>query len=210
MIEPLDTHHIKLLPVKLQEKMFGHDDRYLFARLGVHGDGTCFFHSLCAALNMENYLFADTATQQQIGHRYRNRFTAHITPEKWSQFQRDNGVTGGVSVEQLKEQFRDDTRWADETMIKLVSDVMELNILFIDTDNQKLYCGVRGEKDEPLIVILWVNHSHFEPMLRVLDADLKTNKIQAQFQFSLFNRADKEVVDIMMSNYSAQCPHDKV
>jgi hypothetical protein len=210
MVEPLDNQEAKPLPVRLEEKMFGQDDRFLFGRLGVHGDGTCFFHSLCAALNEERYLYRDSPTQQDIGHRFRSKFTQNITPERWDTFKRENKVQNAVTIDKLVTQFHDDQHWADETMIKLVSDVLELNILFIDMDKSKMYCGVRGEKDEPLIVILWVNHSHFEPMFRILDEDIQSHKLLTQFKFSLFDKQDKEVVDIMMSNYNAQCPHDAV
>lgn len=205
MIQSLDNNHFKLLPTSLQEKLFGNDARFLFGRFGVHGDGTCFFHSLCAALNHQKYLFHDSATQQALGHEYRRNFTALITPERLAQFQREQNVKESLDLEKLKRQFKDDKTWADETMIKLVSDVLSLNILFIDTDKNKLYCGVRGEKDEPLIVILWVNHAHFEPMCRVMGVQPEQKQVKAQFQFSLFKPQDQEVVEIMMSNYNAQC-----
>jgi len=205
MIQPIDNNHFKLLPPSLQQKLFGSDARFLFGRIGVHGDGTCFFHSLCAALHPTEYLSQSSSAQQLMGHEYRRNFTALITPERIAQFQKEHSVKEPLDVEKLKRQFQDDKTWADETMIKLVSDVLSLNIIFIDTDKNKLYCGVRGEKDEPLIVILWVNHAHFEPMCRVFSVRVETKQVEAQFQFSLFKPRDQEVVEMMMSNYSAQC-----
>lgn len=205
MIQPIDNGEFKPLPVRLQQKMFGEDPRFLFGRLGVHGDGTCFFHSLCAALDHNDYLDRDSQSQQELGHQYRSDFTTHITPERLHKFKAKHNIKETLSVEELKQKFHDDKHWADETMIKLVSDVLKCNILFIDTDKNRIYCGVRGEKDEPLIVILWVNHSHFEPMCRVFDEQLDARKVKVQFKFSLFDPADQEVVQMMMSNYDAQC-----
>ena len=46
--------HVKEIDKNLYCKwMSGHGT---FARMGVQGDGSCFFHSVCALLNKKNYL----------------------------------------------------------------------------------------------------------------------------------------------------------
>lgn len=203
-MQPLDTGDVRCVPESLQTKLFGRDPRFLFARMGVHGDGTCFFHSLCAALNHKQYLSQPARVQQQLGHQYRSEFRDNVTPERWDKFVTKYGIQGGLTVDKVKRHFHDNKHWADETMIKFVSYVLKKNILFIDTTAQKLYCGVRGHKDEPLVIILWLQHSHFEPMFRVVGLEGKV--LKSQFEFRLFNNPkDREVVDRIMSSYEAQC-----
>ena len=205
MLPPLDTGVIRCLPASMMHTFFEGDKRFLFGRMGVHGDGTCFFHSLCAALNYKNYLSQPARVQQQLGHEYRSQFRQHVTPERWSKFVNKFNIGGGLSVDTVKKHFHDNKHWADETMIKFVSHVLKMNIIFIDTYKNKIYCGVRGHKDEPLVIILWVQHSHFEPVMRILNHHAKQHTVDAQFQFSLFNPSDREVVDGVMSSYAAQC-----
>lgn len=202
-LDALNNTEVRCLPEALQEEMFGQDNRFLFGRLGVHGDGTCFFHSLCAALNTDDYLHRTQKEQQQIGHDYRCDFTKYITEERWDKFKRKRDVQDSLSLDEVKEHFCNNKHWADETMIKFVSDVLKLNIIFIDTDKYKVYCGVRGHKLEPLVVVLWINKSHFEPMFRILDHRLDNKELQVQFKFNISK--DKDVIDLLMSTYSMQC-----
>lgn len=202
-LEPLNNQEVRCLPEALQEEMFGQDDRFLFGRLGVHGDGTCFFHSLCAALNIDDYLHRGHREQQQIGHDYRCDFTKYVTQERWDKFKRKRDVQDSLSLEEVKEHFCNNKHWADETMIKFVSDTLKLNIIFIDTNKYKVYCGVRGHKHEPLVVVLWLDHSHFEPMFRILNEELDKQALQVQFKFDMLK--DKDVIDTLMSTYNMQC-----
>lgn len=202
-LDPLRTHEVRLLPDSLHVKMFGAGNNLLFGRMGVHGDGTCFFHSLCAALNKDDYLTSTSKVQQQIGHHFRCDFNNYITQAKWDKFKAKHSVKSDWDLQELQRRFCDDKHWADETMIKLVSDTLKLNLIFIDTATSKIYCGVRGHKREPLIVILWIDHSHFEPMFRVIDEELDAKKLQVQFVYDL--DSDKDVVNSILSSYSFQC-----
>lgn len=200
----LDPQEVELLPKALQTKYFaGCDDDVLFARYGVHGDGTCFFHSLCAARNTANYLQLSCEDQQAVGQRFRCKFTDHITPERWSRFLKLRNISDAVSADEARANFCDSKFWADETMIKYVSEVLKVNLMFIDVATGKIYCGVRGRDDEPLVIILWIDHSHFEPVFCVRGAALSSNKLAAQFAFDM--RTDADVVRAIFKNYEAQC-----
>ena len=171
-----------------------------FVRYGTHGDGTCFFHSVCAARNEENYLNAPPHEQKRIGRQYRANFTQHITDAKWHKFCRDNGFDN-MSAEQARKDFRNSKHWANQAMIQFVADTMKLNLLFVDTEKSKMYCGVHGGPHEPLIIILWVMHMHFEPVGAVRAVgDARTG---VQFVFDPVQ--DKDIVGYIMNNYSGQC-----
>lgn len=207
-IESLQVQEVQLLPRELQARYFASCPDLLFGHYGVHGDGTCFFHSLCAATNKRNYLHKPSAEQQQIGHKFRCAFTDHLTDERWDRFLKLRGLDGGnaVNAKEVRKQFCSSKTWADEVMIKYVSDVMKLNLIFIDTQTGQIYCGVRGKSNEPLIIILWIDHSHFEPLFCIRDANMDDNRLAVQFAFD--EKADENVVNAIMQNYQAQCAAD--
>lgn len=204
-IQSLQVQEVQLLPRELQARYFSSCPNLLFGHYGVHGDGTCFFHSLCAATNKRDYLHQSSEQQQQIGHKFRCAFTDHLTDERWDRFLKLRGMDGGgaVSGAQARKQFCSSKTWADEVMIKYVSDVMKLNLIFIDTQTGQIYCGVRGKTSEPLIIILWIDHSHFEPLFCIRDANLDEDKLAVQFEFDA--TTDENVVNAIMQNYQAQC-----
>lgn len=171
-----------------------------FVRLGTHGDGTCFFHSICAAQNHKNYLTQDVAEQKRIGREYRCAFSKQITDTRWDAFANTNGFTE-MSADQARRNFCTSTTWANQAMITFVSQVMRLNILFIDTEGSKMYCGVHGGSDEPMIVVLWVEHAHFEPVGAV--RGLQSDKTAVQFVFDPV--MDASIVDHVVNMYKAQC-----
>lgn len=180
-------------------------DRYFpqhipFLRYGTHGDGTCFFHSVCAAHNEQGYLQTTASEQKRIGRQYRRDFTKHVTDSKWNSFCDANNIDD-ITPEQARRNFRNSRHWANQGMIQFVADTLKLNILFIDTNKSKLYCGVHGDSKEPLIVILWVQQAHFEPVgaCRAVDGQ----KTGVQFMFDPVK--DAAVVDHIMNKYKGQC-----
>lgn len=200
----LDPQEVQLLPASIQKTYFaGCDNGALFARYGVHGDGSCFFHSLCAGRNTKNYLQLSAAEQQKVGQQFRCKFTQHITDERWNKFKRKHRVTDKVDAKTARKNFCDSKFWADETMIKFVSEVLKLNLIFIDTSTGKIYCGVRGREDEPLILILWIDHSHFEPVFCVRGAAVERQLLGGQFAFHMNDNRD--VVKSILKNYEGQC-----
>jgi hypothetical protein len=204
-MEALDPNSVTLLPPDLREMYFGRTDA-LFGRYGVPGDGTCFFHSLCAARNTNDFLQVPVSEQKRIGHRFRCAFTDHLTDVRWGRFMKNRGFRGGINADTAREQFCDSKHWADETMICYVSDVCKMNLVFIDATTGKIYCGVRGKLTEPLIVIMWINQSHFEPVVQIKELDAATRKLGVQFVFD--SKDDSEIVDAIMNNYRAQCSAD--
>ncbi len=172
-----------------------------FVRYGTHGDGTCFFHSVCAALNEQDYLSATQAEQKRIGRKYRCEFTKHITDEAWAAFAPLNDDGTLLTAEMARRNFCNSRHWANQPMITFVSKILKLNLLFIDTTKSKLYCGVHGKDTEPMIVILWVNGSHFEP----IGACRKIEKERTCVQFKFDPTKDAAIVDFVVNKYKGQC-----
>jgi hypothetical protein len=170
-----------------------------FVRYGTHGDGTCFFHSVCAARNEQGYLHTTAAEQKRIGRQYRRDFTRHITDARWTEFAGRHGLD--ISPAQIRRDFRNSRHWANQGMIQFVADVMKLNIMFVDTSTSKMYCGVHGGASEPLIMILWVKRMHFEPVGAC--RGVTPDKTGVQFVFD--PRADADIVDQLMNKYNGQC-----
>ena len=187
---------LSMLPASVQ-KYFPKD--VPFVRYGTHGDGTCFFHSVCAARNEQGYLAATPAEQKRIGRAYRCNFSKQLTDEVWNEFAATQGVK--TTPEQARKDFCNSKHWANQEMIQFVSDKLGLNILFIDTDSSKLYCGVRGGSTEPLMTILWVKHAHFEPV----GAVRKVRGVETGMQFMFDPVRDADVTDHIMNAYQGQC-----
>jgi len=198
-LEPLNQKQVRLLPVTMQHEYFSGDRS--FARYGVAGDGTCFFHSVCAARNTKNYLTASINDQQKTGRKFRCAFTDHLTDQRWARFLKQRKIESSVDAAEARDHFCNNKHWADETMIRYVSDVLKMNIVFIDADTGQIYCGVRGHKKEPLVIVMWINRSHFEPVARIRGVGDKEVGIQLVFDPD----DDADVVDGIMRHYQAQC-----
>lgn len=206
-VKPLHVKECELLSDELVSLYFpAFPGRVLFARYGVHGDGSCFFHSLCAAVD-PTYVQADASTQARMGHTYRKQFKKYLTDERWNQFVQRHKITTELTAGKVRSSFGDSTVWADEIMIRFVSSALKMNIVFIDTNNSAIYCGVHGRDDEPLVVVMWIDRSHFEPLCVIKGVQgNKCESVDAQFLFH--PQRDKDVVDAVLHNYQAQCSVD--
>lgn len=135
-----------------------------WVRTGVHGDGSCFFHSLATALN------ACQPTDKACGHRFRTEeLQGLLTREKWNLFWKKKGFEDSIpSFEKAKTtmpKISGRGAWAYDALIVFCLEEAGYNYIFFDAREGNPFCGVFGElKEKPTIVILWVNASHFEPM----------------------------------------------
>lgn len=143
---------------------------------GVHGKGNCFFDSIACALNCKNYQHTTfLPRREEIGKALRASIQKHLEnlgPAGWAgfwnrrkgQFRTSTGVI--PSYEKVLEQVRDPTKWAEAPLIVYTMAKLDLNHLFFDQSTQSLYCGVAdfSRQNRPLIIILWVDNQHFEPV----------------------------------------------
>lgn len=183
-----------------------------FARYGVHGEGSCAFHSLCVVLNHMDYVHLPDAKQKEVAYAFRCSFGKKLTAEKLRQIGKK--VKGGKSPQNLaemQENLCNPKIWADETIIRWVAESLDMNLIFLDLDKKVMYCGVHHddavnnvEKMPPTAIILWVNHSHFEPLCVLHQVDKHTSKLQAMFDPST-NERDAKIVRCLMKKYKMQC-----
>jgi hypothetical protein len=179
-------------------------------RYGVLGDGSCFFHSVCAIVNRNNYLHVSEANQKKIGRLLRKQIAELITPTVWETFKKQHRFDSFMREKQhmtyatLQNNFLNPRTWADQVMITLVSELLHVNIIFIDELNHQVYCGVHGKTNEPMLVVAWIDHSHFEPVGMV--SSETEDAVQLQFLFlPEHDEKDREIVDHVMNRYGLQC-----
>jgi len=137
-------------------------------RGGTHGDGTCFFHSVAYATNVDGYVGSNLPRRQQIGQKFRCDFQASMSQKTWDSIANKNPENLNRSFDDVKASFCVASEWAEESMIKYTSIHLGLNVIFVDLSGRSFYCKVHGDpKTQPSVIVLWVNRVHFEPVLLV-------------------------------------------
>jgi hypothetical protein len=199
-LKPLDVEELSFLPRSYSKYFQIPGSPVLVGRRGVHGDGSCFFHAVCVALNTQNYLHVSQAKQKHIGHVFRCNFNNHVTKRRWQTFLKRHDVSTKVTFKELRQNFCTNHFWADEMMIKLVSDVLRLDLIFINGNTGEIHCGVHGKKKDPMIVILWIKESHFEPVFCIRDTG---GSVKVQFMFLW--ETDRDIISSVLNNYRSQC-----
>ena len=203
----LPPHTCISLSKKICLKYFNNEPMY---RIGVPGDGSCFFHSLCAALNIEDYLSKCVKKQHEIGHRFRCGFTKNISIEDWSQFCNKSGLEStnacSSTLKELKNRFCNHKVWADQPVIQYTMDKLGINIIFIDERMHKLFCGVNGSSPntQPTIIIMWVDRRHFEPLAR-LSGYRDNNIVGMQMLFDPSDKKDNIITIDFVNKYKDEC-----
>ena len=202
--QPLSAHRVRALPREVATRLFGGEAgrAHTFARYGVHGKGTCFFHSVCAATDYDGYLGRSKEEQLAIGRKFRCDFTAHLTQRRWDACVKRHGLEAGDAGE-MRRRFCENGTWADETMIRYVSERLNINIVFVDVAGKsRMYCGVHGKPGQPTLAVLWVDRAHFEPLAVIRPG---AEKGKTRLQFLLDARKDADLVGALMRTYSSQC-----
>jgi hypothetical protein len=180
-----------------------------FGRMGVQGDGSCFFHSVCALKNYKDYLFLSASKQKEVAYDFRCEFAKNFSEAEYKRFSKQS--SSPKSYRQEKDGFCSPKVWADEVMIRHASQVLDINLIFLDISKNAAYCGVHGESTlmelkagssefkQDMGIIAWVNKSHFEPIVRIDDE--KTGLITTLFH----HKEDKEFIKHVMSIYERGC-----
>ena len=196
------------VPEPLQSTFF--DDS--FRRFGVHDDGSCFFHTVCCALNTSNCLSKSAASRQRIGHQFRRMMQHQLTQENWDTIWKkrkvqDRGMLPNIT--KVRSMLSNTKTWADVYMIFLTMDFADLNLIFFDATSDQIYCGVRGVNaaKQRTLLILWINHAHFEPIVRVSGDGRNTEDLTF-----LFDARDPFVTGLMERYHQELCPgkHDDI
>jgi hypothetical protein len=206
-LKPARTGKVVVLPPELSRHWFG--DTGTYARRGVEGDGSCFFHSVCFALNLHSYATADREQQKDIAYKFRCWFS-----KKYAEKEAD------LRLPPTDRDFCNPRHWADETMIRLASAVLNANIMFLDTSSGRMYCGVHGPATmlaatrgdlgsvpQATMVIAWVEHSHFEPVVRVYPNRRNTRATTTRIRtlFTPSNAQDARMIQHLVNRYMSAC-----
>jgi len=145
-------------------------------RVGVHGEGTCFFHTIRAAIDAQSYLERNTIEQRKIGQKFRRSLIARVD-STWLPFWKSKNWPAEKipSIEKTKKDLADVHEWADTfTIIWTVQHILKLNIIVFNITDGRIFCGTHlsGTK-RPTILMAWVDHAHFE-LLAQWDRKKKT------------------------------------
>ena len=195
------------LPAKVEQKFFKPFPE--IRRLGVHGDGSCFFHSLAACINSENYHNHSHEDRKRIGLRLRKQIESHLVKggeNKWIDFWRRRQLSRKAlarvpTYAAILKTVRNTASWAETHLIMYAMHKKKLNHVFIDATTNRIYCGVvsMDRKEYPLVMILWVNHSHFEPIVT-----------RSQFCFPLEHPISQHIARMFLQSPCSRITEDDV
>ena len=177
-----------------------------YHRYGVHDDGSCFFHTICAALNIAQYRDRKPSSKERIGRQFRRLMQHELSKENWNEVWKDRKVVKASvnlpTISKMNTMMGNYRTWADVYMILYVMDRMKLNMLFFDASSDSLYCGVRGtdENQKRTVFVMWVNHAHFEPIVHENE--------QGELTCS-FNADHEQVKKVMHLYHTQRCPGEQ-
>ena len=208
-MEALKNMSVVELPSRLTCSWMKGEGR--FARMGVQGDGSCFFHSICSLLNLNNYLFMSESKQKEIAYEFRCNFSNKFTRAQYNEL--SDKSSSKKSYEEEHDGFCSPKVWADEIMIRYASRALNMNLIFLDLENDKAYCGVHGEEANGNItagsavkqktgIVAWVKRQHFEPIVRIDDAE--SGLITTVFEPET-NENDAKLIKQFMETYVDSC-----
>ena len=197
-LENLRSGQLTALPRVIQSNFFGTD----YKRYGVHDDGSCFFHTVCSALNLSDCQSKSPAARQRIGHQFRRMVQHKLSAQSWNNIWKKRKLQDRnllPKVDKVRTMLGNTKTWADVYMIFLTMDLYDLNIIFFDGTSDQIYCGVRGLQphNQRTLLVLWVNHAHFEPIVRVRGAKDRT---------FLYEKDDPFISRLMTQYHTKHCP----
>lgn len=195
-------------------------------RRGVWDDGSCFYHSLACVVNYQPeglppYHEASRDTKKTIGRKLREDVRRSLSEKVWVSICRSYGLEGvAPNYTKLCDELRGHKTWANYWTILLTFHMLHLNVVFYDmAKGGKPYCGVTNvspEKEDPRLLsscasklpdmnwrvccILWLSHSHFEPIGFETDAGV-------QFHFAPGEGIGKSVIERYLE--AGECPLPK-
>jgi hypothetical protein len=162
-------------------------------------------------MNINNYLFQSPAKQRSIAYEFRCAFAKKFTKSEYEKLSAKSSSPKAYDDEH--DGFCSPAVWADEVMIRHASAVLGINLIFLDMENDRAYCGVHGDDaeasmkkgssiDQKTGLIAWVGRRHFEPIIRIDSSEQGT--ITTMFEPAKFSD-DAKVVNSIMQSYAEEC-----
>lgn len=186
-------------------------------RMGVHGEGSCAYHSICAALNIKDYVHKSNSEQLKIAHDFRCRFKDTFDQSEFKSILKTVPTSYKKTYNEVSEALCNPYAWADEVTIKYASKMLKANIIFLDIEANKFYCGVHDSRvlqegkalesqriDAPTIIVHWCNKSHFEPIGQIVKIGDNSTRLQLIFRPHK-RKNDRMIVNSLMGAYSREC-----
>lgn len=200
------------LPANITHKWFL-SGRY--ARIGTIGDGSCFFHSVCLAINRDNYKDRSNKEKKDIALALRTDLSGAFTLEAYNKILKHVVTDTPTPYELIKEMLLKPSTWAEEIMIKWTSKYLKCNIVFLNLNSYSMYCGVHDistaaaikkceQPDTITIIVAWVNHEHFELIVR-LDEIHENTSVGVRTAFDPTNEKDLVTIRSVMKTYVSKC-----
>lgn len=188
-----------------------------YGRMGTIGDGSCFFHSVCLALNRENYKYEKTDRRKEIAIKLRHELSENFTEEAYEDIRKTLITKNHKTYEIIKDMLLKPSTWAEEIMIKWTSKYLNVNIIFLNLgDNEnRMYCGVHDtstaeavkacHKPEMVtLIVAWISHEHFELVVR-LDSVNENKNITIRTAFMPKYEKDLLTIQNVMRSYITGC-----
>ena len=184
-----------------------------WARVGVIGEGSCFFHCICYCTNRDNYVTKNEQEQMDIAQTFRCvTFKEKFTEDVYNEFKKSVPNYGKTYTE-LRDDFCKPNVWADEVMIKFAAKTLGYNLLFLDLSSEDMYCNVHSKEtldaivsDEPInmptLLVSWVSRSHFEPIVKIVNC--QEVRIRTMFNPAM-SKEDYETVKYIMKRMNTEC-----
>lgn len=206
---------LRPLPKKLAKRLFGEKlgTSEKWATFGTHGDGSCLYHSIAAAVSRldpsekRRYTELSAREQKDLVHRWRCSMQDSYTEAQHAKLSRSMR-SSSPPKDEVRRKLCLSHEWADEIMIRHAADLLDVNLMFVDCMNGHMYCNVHGShpEDQPTIVIAWIQHKHFEPIVRVTGKS--TDGKKGRFRGVLLpqtNADDAEALRALLNSYYFQC-----
>lgn len=200
------------LPAHIVQKWFM-SGRY--GRVGTIGDGSCFFHSVCLAMNRGGYKDKSTKDKKAIALDLRTELSEMFTHKAYTEIVKNVVTDTPTPYETIKEMLLKPATWAEEVMIKWTSKYLGCNIVFLNLSDSNMYCGVHDvstasaikkcEDPETLtIIVAWVNHEHFELIVRI-DGIHEDSNVKVRTAFDPKHEMDLITIRGVMKSYVTKC-----
>ena len=129
----------------------------------VSGDGSCFYHSVLYQIS-RNYRESQSYDEKRTQViQFRKAVAASVQKDVWKSVYSDF-----ISYEELQNNLLNYGVWASNIEWKCVSDFLNINILFLRTKTDSVYCGWGFDNlnvQNKIIFIVNSNDNHYDPLI---------------------------------------------
>lgn len=184
-------------------------------RIGTIGDGSCFFHSVCMAIDEhplwdKSYIKADRAERQAITRQLRKTLAESVTEDQLKKIYAE--ATNSIdhqSIDEFKRKLNNPKEWANETIIRYTSKTLNKNIIFLNLSSNAPFCNVHHPEIMrnihcttcdaiETIMVAWVKNQHFELIGLLMNVDSKYIYIECLIK-------EPKIIKKIMEEYFKQC-----